>query len=88
MSDKREFLSPAQAAAMLPAGDTIHVFSQAVNGVLVGEDWSRAEVLAAFDECTPELSGPMATAANHGIALWNNKLGLAWFVQTASVAGD
>lgn len=72
---------------MLPDGDYVHTFVNAGPGVLIGADWERESVLERFrdkEKQPPELSGPMATNAGHGICFWDKN---HWvFVATKEVA--
>lgn len=67
VDEEREIVTPEQAAAMLPDGDTVHVFRNPMGNTLVGADWTKAELLKAFQKYGVELSGPAATAMHHGI---------------------
>jgi hypothetical protein len=79
MNQERVFLTKEQAEAMLGKGDYIHTFRQAM-GALIGADWDRSEILKAFETLKPELSGPQASAMNHGIVFYD--LHGAVFVET------
>lgn len=79
MENERVKLSKEQAVAMLPDGDYIHTFAPA-GGALLGADWTREELLSAFDKHQVELAGEAATAMNHGMAMFD---GFGWvFIQT------
>ena len=43
MSDDLEYLTKEQVLKMLPDGEYIHTFRG--NGVLIGADWERKEIL-------------------------------------------
>lgn len=62
MNDDIVFLTKEQAIAMLPDGDYIHTFRG-----FVGADWSRNEIMGAIEKYQFELTGPNATAMNHGM---------------------
>ena len=59
-------LTYEQAVALLPEGDEIHTYLSDDN-VLVGADWDRDSVLDLLREGAPELAGPAATKAGHGL---------------------
>lgn len=81
MNEDRELLTPEKAEDFLPKTDRIHTFRQARNGMLIGADWDREEILKVIREFTPELSGEVATKMGHGIVIFDNTGPL--FVQTA-----
>jgi hypothetical protein len=78
--DERVILRPAEALAMLPESDTIHTFRQGP-GIIIGADWTRAQIDEVIQAVgVIELSGPQATAMNHGLCL---KDGHGWlFIET------
>lgn len=67
--DQRVFLTYEQAEEMLPEGDHVHVVSNPSGGLMIGADWPRGDVLEAFRSGQPQLAGPMAAGAGHGIAM-------------------
>lgn len=67
--DERVPLTIEQVEAMLPDGERVHTFRNPGAGLMFGADWDRSEILEACKEFIPELSGPAATAMNHGIVL-------------------
>ena len=77
---KRVYLSVEQASAMLPDGDAVHVAAAKGNVLLVAE-WDRQDVVELIKTGKPELSGPIATNMNYGIAA-SDKSGRLWFVET------
>lgn len=82
--NKRIYLSPAEAEAMLPEYEVIHTFRQ-TGYILLGADVARAKILEAFQTFKPELSGENATAMGHGIVFFDDHG--AMFVQTVAAAG-
>jgi hypothetical protein len=68
----RDFLTYDEAVALLPDGDSIHCFISPSAGMLVGADWSRAEVLKCLELGRPELAGPAATGMGHGLCCGAN----------------
>ena len=72
MSDEgRKELSVAEAVAMLPETEMIHTFRPGIF-VMIGCDWSRAEIIEAFEKYGVELSGPRATEMNHGVVFFDD----------------
>jgi 2-keto-3-deoxy-galactonokinase len=63
------YLTYEQAVALLPDGEAVHVFMNPGVNILVGADWSRAEVLELLRGYRPELSGAQATALGHGLVV-------------------
>lgn len=62
-------ITAEQALAVLPDGDTIHTFRNPA-GMLLGADWSRADVEKAIRETDIVLlMGPMARGMGHGIGI-------------------
>ena len=70
---KRIFLSKDQAIAMLPQGQTIHVFrNQGL--LLVGADWSRSEIIDLLVHSkTIEIGGSQCRALGHPIAAFDGE---------------
>lgn len=64
----RIILTKEQAVGMLPDKKYIHTFRSAA-GILLGCDWSRADILKAIEAHDVELSGPAATGMDHGMCL-------------------
>jgi len=50
--------------------DTCHVFINP-NGMLIGADWSKKEIIELLDSGKISLSGTTATKMGHGIAVFN-----------------
>lgn len=61
------------AIEMLPEGDEIHTFINAVPGVMLGADWSRKDVIEAIGRCMCELAGETARRMKHGLAIWTRE---------------
>jgi hypothetical protein len=59
-------LTTEEALAMLPDGEYVHVFKNP-NGMLVGCDWDRSDVVDLITRAGAELSGDIATRMGHGI---------------------
>lgn len=76
----RVFLTPEQAEDMLPAGDTVHTFMSRAPNILLGADWSRADLIDKIKQCKCEISGQVAMSMGHGLAIHLPKGML--FVQT------
>ena len=72
MADDRKVITFDQAVSMLPDGDTVHTFLQAGFG-LIGADWPRENILADFEKYEVELTGPAATAMDHGLGFHDGK---------------
>lgn len=68
-SDTKRYLTYDEAVSLLPYEDEIHTFIN--NGILIGADWSREDILDKLRKSTIELSGPTATAMGHGIAAYS-----------------
>lgn len=69
-----------EAVAMLPDGNSIHTFMNP-NGMLLGADWSREEILAELRNAHEILeTGPAAQAMGHGIAI--DEDGRVLFIET------
>ncbi len=79
--DGRVFLAYGEAVARLPDGETIHTYTNPAPGLMLGCDVERGNLLKLLLEAKwIEESGPTATAAHHGIAIWRNN---GWlFIQT------
>lgn len=74
----RTKLELEEAMKMIPNTDTIHVFRNP-NGMLIGADWSREEVIDLIKQYGAELSGEQATRMGHGLAVNDG----AWcFIET------
>lgn len=85
-ADQKYLLTAAQAIAMLPDDTEIHTFVQAGNNpMLLGADWTRAEVIAACHKDQPQLAGPIMTAMKHGLAIIRPDIGPV-FIATKQVA--
>lgn len=70
----RKILSFVEAVKLLPEGDTVHTFYNLPN-MLVGADWSIAEVLKKLGEegVRIELTGGKAKETGHGMCVHPNK---------------
>lgn len=69
MSDDRIFLTPEQAETMLPEGDTVHCYRNP-NGMLIGADWDRADVIKAFATAREiEIGGQGCRAVRHPLVV-------------------
>lgn len=80
MSDAIETITYDAAVALLPEGDNVHTL-RGGGSLLIGADWRRGDILEALREA-PEirLTGQMARAMKHGIAISN---GGSWlFIET------
>jgi len=74
MSEKRQFLTPLEAIALLPDGDEVHTFRNPGAGMLIGADWKRSEVIKALSESGPneiEIGGDECQRMEHAIVLWD-----------------
>jgi hypothetical protein len=66
---ERVTLTVEEAIAMLAEGEIVHTF-RGGNGIILGADWNRADVLRAICETDRrELSGELATAMKHGLCI-------------------
>lgn len=64
----RVYLTPEEAASMLPGDDPIHVVSNPGVGVMIGADWSKRDLAAALATATKiEESGPLARQRGYGL---------------------
>lgn len=72
------------AMALLPDKPAIHCIRNPVENVLVGADWSRAEVVAAIRRHGAERTGKAATSSGHGMA-FRDEHGYV-FVETRELA--
>ena len=70
----RRILSFAEAVKLLPEGETVHTFYNLPN-MLVGADWSLADVLHALaaEGVRIELTGEQARKTGHGMCVHPNK---------------
>lgn len=72
-------ITQEQALAALPDGDIIHVCSG--DGIIIGADWSREEVLTMISQALfCQIAGPFASSTGHGLAIWTNR-NRVWFVE-------
>ena len=62
-------LTTDEAVSILADGDEVHVFSNPGAGMLLGADWSRADVLREIAENKPELTGPTMAEMGHGLCI-------------------
>jgi hypothetical protein len=68
---ERKFLTYEEAVSILPDSEEIHIFNN-VSGMLIGCDWSRAEILDKLSKSEViELTGDTARGMGHGIAAYN-----------------
>ena len=58
-----------QAKKKLPKGNQIHAFRQSVGGILIGADWSRADILKAMKKYAIHETGEKAQKMNNGLAI-------------------
>jgi hypothetical protein len=65
---ERVKMTPEQAIALLPEGESIHTFRSSP-GFMIGADWDREKLLLHIQKHPTELSGPMATDMHHGMVL-------------------
>ena len=73
MRSENERLTHDDLIRLLPNKVRIHTFRNPLHGILVGADWDRAEILRACEKHGAELSGPEATAMDHGIVVTDEK---------------
>lgn len=67
----KQYVTAEQAISVLPDGDAVHTFYNAVFG-LVGADWSRDDILDKLRSSDIiELTGPGARGMGHGICAYN-----------------
>ena len=57
---------------MLPDSEYIHVFKNP-NGMLIGADWDKKEIIKLINEFGACLSGEQAKAMGHGLAVNNGR---------------
>lgn len=76
-------LTIEQAVGMLPEGEYVHTFRNP-NGILIGGDWKRDELVETFNKFGVGLSGPQATAMKHGLVVKDDRGFL--FVETKEKA--
>ena len=80
MSDQ-VLLTYEEAVSRLPDGDEIHTFRNP-NGMLIGADWDRQELLSAMKAAEKILvAGRAAQAMHHGLAILNDQ-GRLLFIET------
>jgi hypothetical protein len=77
---KRVQLSRSELDYLMPEGKSVHTLAQA-GGIFIGADWEREDILKYADSGDAELSGPEATAMNHG-AVINTGFGGWIFIAT------
>lgn len=69
--ENRVELTPEQAIALLPEGETVHTFRNPGVGMMLGADWKRAEVEREIrDAERRELAGEIATSMGHGLVVF------------------
>ena len=74
MTTERNYITHDEAIAMLPDGDSIHVFTNPYGGVLLGADWKRESVIDEIMAGKPELSGETASSMHHRVAIEKNNM--------------
>lgn len=80
MSDDKVILTPAEAEALLPDGDTIHNFVNPGVGMIVGCDYERASALEAFAKAVQiELGGEQSMRLKHPIIVWDSEKHYSFF---------
>lgn len=74
MDKEKTVLTKQEAIEMLPEGEKIHVFMNP-NGMLLGADWTRQQVLELINGVKKEnyisLAGEQATRMKHGLVVWD-----------------
>ena len=83
MSDVREFITHEQAIGMLGDEPYIHTFIPS-GFAMIGADRKREDVIEEIKKGKPELTGPFATAAGHGIVLCEGRT-TPLFIATKSI---
>lgn len=69
-SGERVKLSLERAEAMIAPGERVHTLRSTGQGLFIGAEWLRADLLAAMREAPAlDLSGEVATAMGHGLAV-------------------
>ena len=68
MMEERSELKKEQALSMLPEAEFIHTF-RGSGPAIVGCSHEREHIIELINKHGAELSGPMASAMNHGIVL-------------------
>lgn len=69
MTADREYLTYAQALALLPSGNNIRTCTEPTPGVIVVATWTRAQIRQLLRKHRPELAGPLAARSGYGIAV-------------------
>jgi hypothetical protein len=68
MTEERDILTAHDAMTLIGPGDPVHVLVNPAGGVLVGADWTRAEILRLLDEAeVVELGGPECRRIEHPV---------------------
>jgi hypothetical protein len=71
MQDEKQKLTFERAVELLNDGEEIHVFLNP-NGMLVGADWSRKEILKLLKDAESiEVGGPSCINLKHGLVAWH-----------------
>ena len=81
---EQEKMPLEEAKALLPKGSKVHTFRNS-SFMLIGTDWSKARVISAMKKFGVGLSGPQATAMNHGLVLIDDTGPL--FIETTQPEG-
>lgn len=85
-ADEKVIYTAEQAIALLPDGESVHVFTNPA-GMLLGADWERAEVEKLIRAAPQrEQAGETATRMGHGLVVWNEKGDKPYFVSTRQEA--
>ena len=68
---KKKFITPEEAIALLPTGETVHTFYNAPFG-LIGADWDRKDIIETLNKSDNiiELTGEVARSLDHGICVY------------------
>jgi len=71
MEKKKCFLTPEQATKLLGKRKEIHTFRSG-GRMLIGADWTRKELITAFDKYRDqiEIGGDQCKAMGHGLVVW------------------
>lgn len=77
----RQYLTPKEAIAFLPDGDTVHTF-RGGGRVLLGCDWEKQQIIDAINTAKNlEVTGTTAQSMRHGLAIHEQDGGML-FVET------
>lgn len=74
MPTEEDRLTPAEAVAIMADGDSVHTFVNPNIGMMIGADHSRTSLVEDINTAIRlELTGPMASRMNYGLALWRSE---------------